>query len=164
MTLCPNGWSKTVGPRRFDSAAAAQATSLQMRRFTRWPQSPDLCGTITLQILFMSRNADDAVSRPGASQISEQLVREVDKQTEQDKLVEQQDTAPHRAVMHEALGNEADQPEQHNSRDDRARMMRERLDRLDVYPVAQPMRGASGRMLSHGVARLWDYFECAEEK
>src|SRR6266849_9246137 len=122
-----------------------------------------LCGTITPQILFMSRNAD-AVSRPGASQISEQLVREVDKQTEQYKLVDQQDTAPHRAVMHEALGNEAHQPEQHNSRDDRARMMRERLDRLDVYPVAQPMRGASGRMLSHGVARLWDYFECAEEK
>ena len=103
---------------------------------------------------------------PGISQISEQLVREVDKQTQQYKLVDQQDTSPHRAVVHEALGNEADQPEQHDSRDDRARMMRERLDRLDVYPVAQPMRwrGASGRMLSHGVARLWDYFECAKEK
>src|SRR5216684_8190272 len=103
MTLCPNGWSKTVVldvliPR----LRRKQATSLQMRRFTRWPQSPDLYGTITLQILFMSRNADDAVSRPGASQISEQLVREVDKQTEQCKLVDQQDTAPHRAVMHEA--------------------------------------------------------------
>ena len=106
----------------------------------------------------MSRKADDVISRPGASQISEQLVREVDKQTEQYKLVDEQDTAPHRAVMHEALGNETDQPKQHNSRDDRARMMREGLDRLDVYPVAQPMRGASGRMLSHGVARLMGLF------
>src|SRR5216684_1446057 len=143
MTLCPNGWSKTVDPRRFDSAAAAQASNVatnetlhELAAISRSiPDYTGLCGTITLQILFMSRNADEAVSRPGASQISEQLVREVDKQTEQ-----------------------------HNSRDDRARMMRERLDRLDVYPVAQPMRGASGRMLSHGVARLWDYFECAKEK
>ena len=58
-------------------------------------------------------------------QVAQQLVGEIDEQTEQDEFVDQQHAMPYESLRQESLDHEADKPERDHRHDYRTGMMRQ---------------------------------------